>query len=137
MDINQEVSDVVPTTTSTINSPTVEQRMISTTVSVRDGETVALGGLIQDSHSRTRSGIPYLRRLPILGNLFGSDDHNTSRTELLVLLTPHLLRSRTESDAVMENLRNQFATLRQLVPDWNDGTKRDHAETSPGASRPH
>ncbi|MGA7538947.1 MAG: type II secretion system secretin GspD [Steroidobacteraceae bacterium] len=136
MDIDQEVSDVVPTTTSSINSPTVEQRMISTTVSVRDGETVALGGLIEDSRSRTRTGIPFLRRLPIIGNLFGSDDHNTSRTELLVLLTPHLLRSQSESDAVMENLRDQFVALRHLLPHWNDGTKREHADASHKAPSP-
>lgn len=136
MDIDQEVSDVVPTTTSTINSPTVEQRMISTTVSVRDGETVALGGLIQDSRARTRTGIPFLRRLPVIGNLFGSDDHNTSRTELLVLLTPHLLRSQTESDAVMENLRDQFVALRHLLPQWNNGVKRDHAEAAHGTPSP-
>jgi general secretion pathway protein D len=116
LDLSQEVSDVVPTTTSTIDSPTVEQREISTTVAVHDGDTIVLGGLIQDSKSVTRSGIPYLRRLPVIGNLFGSTNNTDTRTELIVLLTPHVVRSPRQMNAVMEDLREQFGELRSLMP---------------------
>ena len=61
MDISQEVSDVSSTTSSTIDSPTIEQRKITTTVAVQDGETVALGGLISKSKTETKSGIPFLQ----------------------------------------------------------------------------
>lgn len=116
LDLSQEVSDVVPTTTSNIDSPTVEQREISTTVAVHDGDTIVLGGLIQDSKSVTRSGVPYLRRLPVIGNLFGSTNNTDTRTELIVLLTPHVVRSPRQTNAVMEDLREQFGELRSLMP---------------------
>jgi general secretion pathway protein D len=116
LNISQEVSDVVPTTTSNIDSPTVEQRQISTTVAVHNGDTIVLGGLIQDSKSVTRSGLPYLRRLPVIGNLFGSTNKNDTRTELIVLLTPHVVRSAEHVDAVMDDLRAQFGALRSLMP---------------------
>ncbi len=116
LDLSQEVSDVVPTTTSNIDSPTVEQRQISTTVAVHDGNTIVLGGLIQDSKSVTRSGIPYLSRLPVIGNLFGSTNNTDTRTELIVLLTPHVVRSARQMDTVMEDLREQFGELRGLMP---------------------
>jgi general secretion pathway protein D len=117
LDISQQVSDVVPTTTSNIDSPTVEQRQISTTVAVHDGDTIVLGGLIEESKSVGRSGVPYLRRLPILGNLFGSTDNNHNRTELIVLLTPHVVRSSRQMDSVMRDLREQFGELQGFTPE--------------------
>lgn len=116
LNISQEVSDVVPTTTSNIDSPTVEQRQISTTVAIHDGDTIVLGGLIQDSRSTTRSGIPYLRRLPVIGNLFGSTNNTDTRTELIVLLTPHVVHSAKQVDAVMSELREEFGELRNRIP---------------------
>jgi len=118
LDVTQEVSDVVPTTTSSINSPTIQQRKFSSVVAVRDGQTIALGGLIKDSKSTTGSGIPFLRRIPVLGGLFGSDDHNTTRTELVVLITPHVIRSSDETEDAMEELRREFRGLHRLVPQW-------------------
>jgi general secretion pathway protein D len=118
--VTQEVSDVVPTTTSSINSPTIQQRKFSSVVAVRDGETIALGGLIKDSTSRSGSGIPLLRRIPLLGGLFGSDDHNTVRTELIVLITPHVIRTGDETEDAMDDLRREFKGLRRLVPQWQE-----------------
>jgi len=118
LDIAQEVSDVVPTTSSNIDSPTIQQRKLSSSVAVHDGETIAMGGLIRDSHSKTRGGVPLLRRIPLLGNLFGSTDNTHNRTELVVLLTPRVIRSRTEATGVMNELREEFRALRKSLPDW-------------------
>jgi general secretion pathway protein D len=118
LDIAQEVSDVVPTTTSSINSPTIQQRKMSSSIAVHDGETIAMGGLIRDSRSKTRSGIPLLRRIPLLGTLFGSVDNNRTRTELVVLLTPRVIRSRVEAAGMMEELQDQFRTLHKTLPEW-------------------
>lgn len=118
LEVAQEVSDVVPTTTSGIDSPTIQQRKISTSVAVRNGETVALGGLIRDSRSRTRSGVPYLQRIPGVGGLFGSTGRTVRRTELIVLLTPRVVRSEQESAEVMNELQEQFRSLRRVVPSW-------------------
>lgn len=118
LDVSQEVSDVVPTTTSNIDSPTIQQRRISSTVAVRDGETIALGGLIRDSNTRTKGGIPYLSRIPLVGELFGSTDKNRRRTELIVLITPRVVRSQQESEIMMDELREQFRGLRKTLPIW-------------------
>ena len=116
LDVAQEVSDVVPTTTSNLNSPTIQQRKLSSSVAVHDGETIALGGLIRDSRSKSRDGVPLLRRIPLLGTLFGSVANDRRRTELIVLLTPHVIRSREEAANMMDELREQFRTLRKALP---------------------
>jgi general secretion pathway protein D len=107
---------VAKTTTSGIDSPTIQQRKIASTVAVHDGDTIALGGLIRDTQSNGGGGIPYLRRIPILGHAFGSTDRVSRRTELIVLLTPHVIRSTDESEEVMDELRRQFKGLRKAWP---------------------
>jgi len=115
LDVAQEVSDVVPTTSSNIDSPTIQQRRISSTVAVRNGETIALGGLIRESKSRTRGGVPLLTKIPLAGSLFGSTSNNKRRTELIVLITPRVIRSTQESEALLDDLSNEFKTLRDLL----------------------
>jgi general secretion pathway protein D len=134
LDVAQEVSDVVPTTSSNIDSPTIQQRKVSTTVAVRDGETIALGGLIRDSNSRTRGGIPYLRKIPVLGDLFGSTNKINRRTELIVLITPRVVRSQQESDVMMDELREQFRGLRKTLPEWDVLVKKGAAASGSGPS---
>jgi general secretion pathway protein D len=126
LDVSQEVSDVVPTTTSGIDSPTIQQRKFNTTVAVRNGETVALGGLIRDNKSRSRSGIPGLRRIPIIGDLFGSTDKQARRTELIVLMTPRVIQTEQDSQELLEKLQRDFRGLHQVAPEWGV-----HATTPP------
>lgn len=120
LDITQEVSDVVATTTSTINSPTIQQRKLSSTVAVRDGETIALGGLIRETGSTSQEGLPLLRRIPLLGNLFGSTATNRRRTELIVLITPRVLRSAHEAAIAMKELREKFRAIGESEALWNE-----------------
>jgi len=119
LDVAQEISDVVPTTTSNIDSPTIQQRRISSSVAVRNGETIALGGLIRDSKSRTRAGVPIASKIPLIGGLFGSTGKNSRRTELIVLITPHVIRSQQESDDLMDELREQFRGLHRTLSEWS------------------
>jgi len=114
MDIVQEVSDVVPTSTSAIDSPTIQQRKIKTTVAVHDGQTIALGGLIRDSHVVGTTGVPLLSEIPYLGNLFKTTSDTTVRTELLVLITPRVVRDRNEAAAVTDELRKRLRALSPL-----------------------
>lgn len=120
--IAQEVSDAVQTSTSSINSPTIKQRKLSSSIAIHDGETLALGGLIRDSRSKTREGLPLLRRIPILGTLFGSVANNRMRTELVVLLTPRVIRSGNEAADAMEDLKKQFCSLQKALPSWHGGS---------------
>jgi general secretion pathway protein D len=116
LDIDQEVSEVVATTSSTIDSPTIQKRRMSSSIAVHDGETIALGGLIRDSRTKTREGIPLLWRIPVLGALFGSVDRNRRRTELIVLITPRVIRSGKEAATMMEELRDEFRKVRKAMP---------------------
>ncbi|HET6469979.1 MAG TPA: secretin N-terminal domain-containing protein [Geminicoccaceae bacterium] len=111
LEIAQEVSRVTETLTSGIDSPTFNQRRVTTTVAVHSGETVVLGGLIQDQQNEGASGIPGLRQIPVLGALFGTQSRTTSRTELLVLLTPRVLSGREDARAVTQDLRRRIHAL--------------------------
>ncbi len=136
LEVDQEVSDASKTTSSGIDSPTIQQRKISTTVAVRDGETIALGGLILDSKSRGGSGVPFLRRIPLLGQLFGSTSRNDSRTELIVLITPRVVRSDRESADVMHDLQAEFRGLQHIAPGWSATPNPAASFASPAAVAP-
>ena len=112
MDISQEVSNVSNTTTSNLDSPTISQRKIGSTVAIQDGQTIALGGLITDNRNIGKSGVPFLQSIPVLGHLFSQDTNNDTRTELLVLITPRVIRDGRSAAAVTEELRSKLTNLR-------------------------
>ena len=114
LEVRQEVSDVVATTTSQLNSPTIQQRSIESTVAVQSGDTIALGGLIQDRNQEAQSGVPLLSEIPILGNLFKTTSEAQRRTELLVLITPRVVRDRGEAKDVTEELRRRLSGIEPL-----------------------
>ncbi|CCE00702.1 General secretion protein D [Bradyrhizobium sp. STM 3809] len=109
LDIEQEVSSVAPTTTSNIDSPTIRQRKIRTSVVVNDGDTLVLGGLIQDSRTTGRSQLPIIGDIPFVGNLAGSRDNVIGKTELIILIRPHVMRSLDEARSVTEEYRRYMA----------------------------
>lgn len=111
VDIEQEVSDVVRTTSSGIDAPTIQQRKITSTVAVQSGDTIALGGLIRENTSDGKSGVPVLSRIPVLGALFGTNTRTLRRTELIVLLTPRIVRDVRKTGEIMDYLRDQFQAL--------------------------
>lgn len=108
LDISQEVSDVSTTTSSAINSPTIQERKIASSIAVQDGQTIALGGLIRDKDTQEKTGIPYLDDIPVLGYLFGTTNGEHDRTELLVLLTPRVVRNARDVKTVTEELREKI-----------------------------
>jgi general secretion pathway protein D len=105
LDIAQEVSQPVTTTTSTIGSPTFADRAVKSRVVVHDGQTIGLAGLISDNDSRTSGGLPYFKDIPIVGSLLGNQNNQRMRTELLVLLTPHVDYDQREVQNLTEDLR--------------------------------
>ena len=109
LDISQEVSDVsTAITTPGINSPTFFDRSISSRVVVQDGQTVGLAGLISDNTSTGNQGIPWLKDVPILGALAGDQNNTRQRTELLMLLTPHVMHDQRDARALTEDMREQL-----------------------------
>jgi general secretion pathway protein D len=114
MEIDEETSTPVRTETSDIDSPTIQQRRVASTVAVQSGQTVVLGGLIEDRRTERTTGIPILHRLPIIGPLFGVTDNEDVRTELLVVLTPRVIRSPDQARAVTQELRQRLRGLEAL-----------------------
>ncbi|MEO0362748.1 MAG: type II and III secretion system protein, partial [Pseudomonadota bacterium] len=114
LEVDQEVSTVAETTTSGIDSPTISRRAVTTNVTIPSGQTVILGGLIQDSTSSGRTGIPVLNEIPLLGAAFGRRSQQAGRSELLALLRPHILSSPTQAEDVTSRLRAQFEAIERL-----------------------
>jgi general secretion pathway protein D len=113
MEIKQEVSSAISTTSSNIDAPTIQQRQIESVVAINSGETIVLGGLIQNTQTENEGGIPGLHRIPIIGKLFGQTSNENRRTELLVLITPRVVRNRNEA----RNITNEFRRkLRGITP---------------------
>jgi general secretion pathway protein D len=105
LEVEQEASDVVRTDTSGIDSPTIQQRRIKTTVAVNDGESIILGGLIQDRADNRRDQVPLIGEVPLFGNLFKSKLDQIVRTELLVAITPRIVRDDSQIRAITEEFR--------------------------------
>jgi general secretion pathway protein D len=113
LDVAQEVSDVNTTVTrgAGINSPTISTRRISTSVAVQDGEVLALGGLIRNTQTKGRVGLPFLSQIPFIGGLFGRQATGGNKIELIVLLKPRVLRNVDDGRAVTDELRAKIKTL--------------------------
>jgi general secretion pathway protein D len=108
LDITQDVNDVDQTTTSDIDSPTIIQRRIMTSVAVQSGETVVLGGLIRNNKSESEAGVPGLRHVPGVGRLFSSKTTTNTRTELLVLITPTAISNVEEAKKTTEEMKRKL-----------------------------
>ncbi len=108
LDINQEVSNVVRTTTSGIDSPTIQQRKLSTRVIVGDNESLALGGLIQQRNSINRSQVPVLGKIPLFGNAFKNKEDTINKTELIIFIKPRIVRDVRQARDVTDEFRQQL-----------------------------
>jgi general secretion pathway protein D len=139
MQLNQSVTDVGSIDAAT-GQRSFLQRQIGSKVAVRSGETIVLGGLIRDNSTVGRTGIPFLSDIPIVGNLFGTSSKNSGRTELLVMITPRVVRSDTEIKDLANDVRERMKGLLpgKLFPtapvDWTPDLKS--LMTPAGPSKP-
>ena len=128
LEIEQEVSDVKATTSSKIDSPTISQRRIKTTVSVANGGSIVLAGMMRDSATRAREQIPLVGDVPVLGNLFKNKDDKIARTELLIAITPQVVKDPNQTNLIAAEFRDRlnFATRpqRQTGPDHREQLDR-------------
>ena len=112
LEIYEEVSAIVPTSpdvgSPTEVGPTTSVRIARTTVVVKDGQTVVVGGLISDDRITRQDSVPYLSDIPILGHLFRTDQKSTRKVNLLIFLTPHIVRDDTEIAVRSVHERNRF-----------------------------
>lgn len=105
LEIEQEISNVAAGAGANSLTPTVSQRKIKSTIAVGTGQTVLLGGLIQERRNRGRSGIPLLESLQGIGDLFAHNDASISRTELVIFIRPQIIRNGGDAQNVAEELR--------------------------------
>ena len=123
MDVTQTANDFVRYTE--FNAPVVNQREAQTTVSVKDGETVVIGGIIKNSISTTTNKLPILGDIPVLGNLFKSNVQTKSKTELLVFLTPRIIRDNVEAAKLRDD------TVKQMAPQSQGRIKKEIESNKP------
>jgi general secretion pathway protein D len=116
MDLEQAVDNVATLVTGGIQSPTITQRQIKSSVAVSNGETLVLGGLIQERSEKTQDGIPWLYKLPLLGPLFGTTTDTGKRTELVVLLTPRVVENRNKARDITNEFRRKLSGLYEQAP---------------------
>lgn len=106
--INQVVSEAQSNTTSDISSPMILNRSLLTEVVAGDGQTVLLGGLIKENESQTVTKIPILGSIPVLGNIFKTTSTGFNRTELIIMITPHIIRNTQQIDEMREAIFESF-----------------------------
>jgi general secretion pathway protein D len=116
MDLNQEVTDVGEIDDAT-GQRSFLQRTINSKVAIQTGKTIVLGGLIRENDAVSRSGVPILYKLPIVGPLFGRVNESFRRTELIVLITPRVIRDNAEAEQVTAELRDRMQSLTPITED--------------------
>jgi general secretion pathway protein D len=97
------------------NAPIISNRQATTNVFVRDGQTTIVGGLADQTTSKTKTGVPFLNRLPLIGSIFGNQQNNTTTSELYLFLTPHIVSTDADIDRLRESIR-QGTDVLQGVP---------------------
>jgi general secretion pathway protein D len=128
MDVQQTANELV--TFTSFNAPIINQREATTEVSVMDGQTVIIGGIIRDQVSTTVNKTPILGDIPLIGSLFRSTDKTKSKTELMVFLTPRIVHNAGQAATVTDDVK---AKLHTPVPP-SPGPVPDGASPSPSGS---
>lgn len=116
LDVSQEVSSANSTTTGVSTSPTISTKKVDTKLSIRDGATVLLGGLMSSSVTKGDAGIPLLKDIPVFGQLFRTNSDQQSKTELIVLITPYIIDDDRVAEQVTEAFRDQLGPWAQTAP---------------------
>jgi general secretion pathway protein D len=109
LDIEQEISNVSPQSQTGSLTPTISQRRVKSSISVVTGQTVLLAGLISETQSRARNGIPFLDQVPVLGDAAATLNQKAlTRTELIIFIRPQVIRDSVDAAAVAEELRSRM-----------------------------
>jgi general secretion pathway protein D len=117
MEVATEVSSPGSSLAGLAGSPPINRSIVQSTTVVKDGSSLVIAGLIKEEDTKSRTSIPYLGRIPVLGWLFGKTETTKVRTELVVIITPHVLQTTEAADetsrAVIKSLKNINAYIEQ------------------------
>lgn len=124
LEVSQEVSSAATTQTGVSASPTISTRRIETKLSLRDGSTILLGGLIAHDDSFSDSGVPFLKDIPGIGSLFSTKTNNNKQTELMVMITPYVINDDYEAEELTQAVQATFG-------DWAKDLKTSRVAREP------
>ncbi len=128
LDIRQEVSEAQTNTLGGTDSPIIRKRMAETTMVVKDGQTLVIGGLIQETRNKSREGLPLLSRIPLLGYLFGATITKFAKTELVLLITPRVIADPEEGDQLTRSVQDRAVTLKKGIQQFNQTGKPNDSQ---------
>jgi len=135
LEVNIEDSSLLPTTAlgNLSNVPAFSKKIAKTILSVKEGETVVIGGLISEQKQKTTSGIPLLSKVPVIGALFGFQSYQTTRDELILLMTPHIISDQASSDAVTREFKEKVESMKMQLgeKERKDKEIRERSKTNP------
>ena len=112
--IDQSLSEQRATGAASL-TPTILTRDINTSLTLRDGQSLLMGGLISDGQSRGRSGMPGLARVPVVGRLFRADSYQKDRTELIVMVIPYVIADHRQGQELTDQIRSQLELHRRFL----------------------
>ena len=114
LELQVEKSDVSTITLGALPSvPVFDKTTAKTVVSILEGQSIIIGGLIQNTKTRNKAGVPLLSKIPILGALFGTHDYEDKKTETILLMTPHIIKDQAQSNAVTREFMEKVRGLKQ------------------------
>jgi general secretion pathway protein D len=135
MQIRQEASTVAEDAFGNTNSPSFQTREAETTLVVQSGDSILIGGIIDDLRTNVRRGVPYVMDIPVIGRLFAFESSGLRRTELIILITPHVIRSRDEALSVTDDFKRNIFGLERNLRRQKRGAGYQTGE-EPGDERP-
>ena len=100
------------------NVPVFGKKTAKTILAVLEGQTIVIGGLIEESKEKISKGVPLLSKIPILGGLFGFQEYDKKRTELILLMTPHIITDHIQSKTVTDEFRDKLEGLKKEFEMW-------------------
>jgi len=112
LDVSQEVSEQSDKVATGSSNPIFLKRSAQTSMVVQDGQSVIIGGLIKETWSKGKSGLPILSRIPIMGALFGYQKKTLNRSELMILLSPHVITNVEEADLITQEFREKLSIIK-------------------------
>lgn len=130
LDVVQEVSDVSQTNSSNIDSPTISTRKIQTYMQIKNGNTVLIGGLIRDRYLEQYDSIPWIAKIPVLGRLLGYTDREKTKTELVMMITGHIISPENGSEAVLRRYREAVRLINEHLNEENQAMEADAANAA-------
>jgi len=132
LDMSIESSTVGTTQLGNLSSvPFFGKKTAKTTLSIIEGQTIVIGGLIQDSKDTIKSGVPFLSRIPILGALFGFHDYEVTKTETVIFLTPHVIGELDDSNRITEEFREKLWGIQKELEAQKKATEKDKKKGLP------